>query len=373
MLLPPTHCNSSLSVMKFFKVDINTAAPLDTEAAILLIYTGGTIGMVSDKQNESLVPFDFSEVIHRVPEMRQFNVFMTVLSLDPPIDSSNIGVEHWIKLAQVINVNYAQYDGFVILHGTDTMAYSASALSFLLENLGKPVIFTGAQVPIGRLRTDARRNLITALEIASAHALGKTLVPEVCIYFNTVLLRGNRATKVESRHFNAFHSGKYDPLALAGIEIEFNRNAIMPVPVAPLVVHEHLENSVAILKLFPGIPPLVVEAILNAKGLKGLVLETFGAGNAPSYPWFLKLLKKAINKGITILNVSQCEEGEVRQGEYETSMHLKEMGVVGGTDISTEAAVTKLMFVLAQNLSLEETRKMLQVNLRGEISGIIYG
>jgi len=358
--------------MKFFKVDINTAAPRDTDASILIIYTGGTIGMVSDKQNESLVPFDFSEVIHRVPEMRQFNVFMTVLSLDPPIDSSNIGVEHWIKLAQVIQVNYAQYDGFVILHGTDTMAYSASALSFLLENLAKPVIFTGAQVPIGRLRTDARRNLITALEIASAHRMGKPLVPEVCIYFNTVLLRGNRSTKVESRHFNAFHSGKYAPLAMAGIDIEYNTKVILPTPSEPLRLFEELESRIAILKIFPGISAMVVESILNAKGLRGVVLETFGAGNAPTYPWFLKLLKKAISKGITVLNVSQCEEGEVRQGEYETSRYLKEMGVIGGTDISTEAAVTKLMFVLAQNLPLEESRKMLQENLRGEISGFYY-
>ncbi|MFC6999464.1 asparaginase [Rufibacter roseus] len=359
--------------MKFFKVDINTAAPRDTEASILIIYTGGTIGMVSDKQDESLVPFDFSEVIHRVPEMRQFKVLMTVLSLDPPIDSSNIGVEHWIKLAQVIQVNYHQYDGFVILHGTDTMAYSASALSFLLENLGKPVIFTGAQVPIGRLRTDARRNLITALEIASAHRMGKPLVPEVCIYFNTVLLRGNRSTKVESRHFNAFHSGKYAPLAKAGIDIEFNEGVVLPPPSGPLRVHQELESQVAILKIFPGISPVLVQSILNAPGLKGLVMETFGAGNAPTYPWFLDLLRDAIDRGITILNVSQCEEGEVRQGEYETSKYLKEMGVIGGTDISTEAAVTKLMFILAQGLPIEETRQLLQENLRGEISGHKYG
>ncbi|AKQ45719.1 1-alkyl-2-acetylglycerophosphocholine esterase [Rufibacter radiotolerans] len=354
--------------MKFLKVNINTAAPRDPEASILLIYTGGTIGMVSDKQDEHLVPFDFSEVIHRVPEMRQFKVMLTVLSLDPPIDSSNIGVEHWVKLAQVIQVNYQEYDGFVILHGTDTMAYSASALSFLLENLGKPVIFTGAQVPIGRMRTDARRNLITALEIASAHRMGKPLVPEVCIFFNTLLLRGNRSTKVESRHFNAFHSGKYAPLAKAGIDIEYNQTVILDPPAGPLRVYGELESQVAVLKLFPGINEAVVKAILNAKGLKGLVLETFGAGNAPTYPWFLKLLRDAVKRGLTILNVSQCEEGEVNQGQYETSKYLKDMGVIGGSDLSTEAAVTKLMFVLAQNLSKEEIAEALQNDLRGELT-----
>ncbi|WP_207429908.1 asparaginase [Sabulibacter ruber] len=354
--------------MKFLKVNINTAAPRDPEASILLIYTGGTIGMVSDKEDQHLVPFDFSEVIHRVPEMRQFKVMLTVLSQDPPIDSSNVGVDHWIRLAQIIQVNYQEYDGFVILHGTDTMAYSASALSFLLENLEKPVIFTGAQVPIGRMRTDARRNLITALEIASAHRMGKTLVPEVSIFFNTVLLRGNRSTKVESRHFNAFHSGKYPQLAKAGIDIEYNPPAILPAPTRPLHVYQELESQVAIIKLFPGISPTLIKAILEAEGLKGVVLETFGAGNAPTYPWFLALLREAIDRGITILNVSQCEEGEVHQGQYETSMYLKEMGVVGGYDLSTEAAVTKLMFVLAQNLSKEKIAEVLQTDLRGEMT-----
>ena len=354
--------------MKFFKVNINTAAPRNPEASILLIYTGGTIGMVSDKQDDHLVPFDFSEVIHRVPEIRQFKVMLTVLSLDPPIDSSNIGVEHWVKLAQIIQVNYEEYDGFVVLHGTDTMAYSASALSFLLENLSKPIIFTGAQVPIGRMRTDARRNLITALEIASAHLKGKPLVPEVCIFFNTQLLRGNRATKVESRMFNAFHSGKFPPLAHVGIDIEYNQTQIKPIAEEPLKVYQKLEEQVAVLKLFPGITPAVVKAVLQSDGLKGLVLETFGSGNAPTYPWFLELLREAVGRGIVILNVTQCEEGEVRQGQYETSLYLREMGVVGGTDMTTEAAITKLMFVLGQNLPVEETKKQLQTNIRGELT-----
>lgn len=334
----------------------------------MLIYTGGTIGMVSDKEDHHLVPFDFSEVIHRVPEIRQFKVMLTVLSLDPPIDSSNVGVEHWVKLAQVIQVNYHEYDGFVILHGTDTMAYSASALSFLLENLGKPVIFTGAQVPIGRMRTDARRNIITALEIASAHRKGRALVPEVSIFFNTVLLRGNRSTKVESRHFNAFHSGKYPQLAKAGIDIEYNNSVILPAPSQSLRIYQELESQVAVMKLFPGINQSLVEAMLKAEGLKGLVLETFGAGNAPTYPWFLKLLREAVDRGITILNVSQCEEGEVHQGQYETSLYLKEMGVIGGSDISTEAAITKMMFVLAQEVPHPEKVRMLEMDLRGEMT-----
>ncbi len=355
--------------MNYTKVDILTAAPQHPQAKVLLLYTGGTIGMVYDESGKHLIPFDFEQIIAKVPELQQFNIMLTVLSLNEPIDSSNISIAHWLELAHIIEEHYNFYDGFVILHGTDTMAYSASALSFLLENLAKPVIFTGAQVPIGKIRTDAKENLISALEIAAAGgAEGKSLVPEVAVYFNNVLLRGNRSKKVESSHFDAFKSGNYPALAIAGIELEFEPSHILPKPDKAFKVHQKLDNRVAVLKLFPGISELVVRSILNNAGLRGLVLETYGAGNAPTEHWFLELLRDALQNGLIILNVSQCDEGNVNQGLYETSRYLEEMGVIGGADITTEAAITKLMFVLGQKLSLEESKSMLRRNLRGEIT-----
>lgn len=355
--------------MNYTKVDILTAAPQHPQARVLLLYTGGTIGMVYDESGKHLIPFDFEQIIAKVPELQQFNIMLTVLSLNEPIDSSNISIAHWLELAHIIEEHYAFYDGFVILHGTDTMAYTASALSFLLENLAKPVIITGAQVPIGKIRTDAKENLITALEIAAAGgAEGKILVPEVAIYFDNVLLRGNRSKKVESSHFDAFKSGNYPPLAIAGIDLEFEQSHILPKPEKALKVHQRLDNRLAILKLFPGISELVVSCILRNTGLKGLVLETYGAGNAPTEKWFLDLLRDAMQNGLLILNVSQCDEGNVNQGLYETSRYLEEMGVIGGADITTEAAITKLMFVLGLDLPTEQTRKLLKENLRGEIS-----
>ncbi|WP_439882255.1 asparaginase [Pontibacter sp. MBLB2868] len=354
--------------MKVVKVDIDTATPLDPEASILIIYTGGTVGMVFDKVEKHLVPFNFSQILDHVPEISQFDYLLTVMSIEPAIDSSNVAMADWLMLAALIEENYGQYDGFVILHGTDTMAYSASALSFLLENLQKPVIFTGAQVPIGRLRTDARENLITALQIAATKQNGKSMVPEVCIYFRNLLLRGNRAKKVESSHFDAFKSDNYPPLAETGIDIEYSYEDILPHPVHSLRVHKQMSDKVAILKLFPGITQAVVQSILQAPGLQGIVLETFGSGNAPSTPWFLDLLQDALDRGVHILNVSQCDEGRVIQGQYETSTHLLQMGVIGGADITTEAAITKLMFVLGQGLDHEQTQTQLCQNLRGEIT-----
>jgi L-asparaginase len=350
--------------MKVVKVDIDTATPKHPEASILIIYTGGTVGMVYDKEEEHLVPFNFSQILNHVPEISQFNYLLTVLSIEPAIDSSNVSVKDWLMLANLIAEHYDAYDGFVVLHGTDTMAYSASALSFLLENLQKPVIFTGAQVPIGRLRTDARENLITALQIAATKQSGKSMVPEVCIYFRNLLLRGNRAKKVESSHFDAFKSDNYPPLAETGIDIEY----ILLHAAADLKVHKQMSDEVAILKLFPGITKQVVQSILQAPDIKGIVLETFGSGNAPSVPWFLELLHEAIDRGLLILNVSQCDEGRVIQGQYETSKYLLNMGVIGGADITTEAAVTKLMFVLGLGLNIEQSKTLLCQNLRGEIT-----
>jgi len=355
--------------MEVVKVDIDTAAPQHPEAAILIIYTGGTVGMVFDEAARHLVPFNFSQIVDHVPELRQFNYLLTVLSLEPAIDSSNVSVEDWLLLARLIGENYARYDGFVVLHGTDTMAYSASALSYLLENLQKPVIFTGAQVPIGRIRTDARENLITALQIAATkNKEGKSMVPEVCIYFRNLLLRGNRSKKVESSHFDAFKSGNYPPLAETGIDIDYKQEYMLAHPRAPFKVHQHLDNRVAVLKLFPGISPEVVRSVLQAPGLRGVVMETFGSGNAPTSAWFLDLLQAAVDRGVYIVNVSQCDEGRVDQGRYETSKYLLNMGTLGGADITTEAAITKLMYVLGLGLDEEQTRDLLQRNLRGEIS-----
>ncbi|WP_261990346.1 type I asparaginase [Hymenobacter sp. BT188] len=350
-------------------VDIQTAAhDGQVSASILVLYTGGTVGMAYNKRGE-LAPMRFRQVSKLMPELRHLRMRVSVLSLPHPIDSSNVTVADWALMATIIGDLYEQYDGFVVLHGTDTMAYSASALSYLLENLAKPVVLTGAQVPVGRIRTDARRNFITALDIAAArHPDGSARVPEVSLFFNTLLLRGTRAKKVESQHFAAFKSENLPPLVKAGIHLDFNDAIIRPLPTAPLHVHTHLDESVAILKLFPGITEKVVGAILGVEGLRGCILETYGSGNAPTQPWFLSCLETAQARGIHVLNVSQCEEGRVEQGRYETSASLLARGVLGGDDITTEAAITKLMFVLGQKKSPPETIRLLTSNLRGEIT-----
>jgi L-asparaginase len=353
--------------MNLKRISIQGPASHKTKGKVLIIYTGGTFGMTYDAAGV-LVPFDFSLILEQLPTLKNLSLELTVISFENPIDSSNISPEHWGILGNIIFENYDSHDGFVVLHGTDTMAYTASALSFMLEGLAKPVIFTGAQLPITEPRSDARENLITALEIASAKKDGKPLVPEVCIYFDYELLRGNRSKKVESMQFDAFDSGNYPPLAKAGVKIDYNFSVIRKVNgQSKLSLRRKMDPSVSILKLFPGIPDSTVNAILNTNGLKAVILETYGSGNAPTQARLLGALKKAIDEKIIIVNISQCPGGMVTQGRYETSRELQTIGVIGGADMTTEAAVTKLMVLLGE-FGVEETRKLISKSLAGELS-----
>jgi L-asparaginase len=337
--------------------------------AILLIYTGGTIGMVQDPKNGTLKPFDLKKIMRQIPEINGMGYHIEAVGFDPPIDSSEIDTETWISMARIIEEKYQLFDGFVVLHGTDTMAYSASALSFMLENLAKPVIFTGAQLPIGALRTDGKENLITSIVIAGAREYGQPVVPEVCIYFENKLFRGNRTTKVNAEQFNAFQSANYPHLASAGVHLVYHREYVMnPGKFRELKVHKKLDNNIAILKLFPGLTPQIMDAQLGYEGLRGVVLESYGAGNAPTKPWFLDRIKQSVNQGIIFLNVTQCSMGSVEMGMYETSRHLLNAGVISGYDITTEAATAKLMVLLAQNKKNEEVKMLLNKSLKGEIT-----
>ena len=317
----------------------------------------------------SLVPFNFGQILEKIPILSNMNIAITVISFPEPIDSSNVSMKHWTDMAYIIYENYDSYDGFVVLHGTDTMAYSASMMSYMLQGLNKPVIFTGAQLPISAMRSDARENLMTALEIATAKINGKPIVPEVCIFFNHMLLRGNRSKKVQSVHFDAFESENYPSLAEAGIVIDYNTSVIRPLESQKKLTNRNkLDNRVMILKLFPGITSQIMDACFDIPDLKGVVLETYGSGNSPSESWFMNSLERAIKKGLIILNVSQCNGGRVIQGRYETSKELLSVGVISGADITTEAAVTKLMFLLGQEKSMDAVRQKLTIPLAGEMT-----
>lgn len=337
--------------------------------SVLLIFTGGTISMTADPETGALRPADFDSVEKLMPELKEMGIRIAGVPLLPLVDSSDISPEVWERIALTIEEHYDNYDGFVVLHGTDTMSYSASALSFMLTGLTKPVIFTGSQIPIGVLRTDAKENLITAIEIASAKKDGKAVVPEVCVFFEDKLFRANRTTKQTSEHFSAFRSFNYPPLAEVGVHIKFlNHNINQAVENAKLRVRTKTDRNIAILKIFPGITENTVNGILNIEGLKAVILETFGAGNAPRGDWFYQALKKATSKGIIIVNKSQCSTGTVEMGLYETSLNLLNAGVISGYDSTTEALVAKLMYLLGENGDRERVKAQMEKNLCGEMT-----
>jgi L-asparaginase len=341
---------------------------IDYNASVLLIYTGGTIGMIEDPDTGTLKPYDFHHLKKYVPELNRLKFNIESIPFEQPIDSADMSPEQWKKLVWIIEANYHRYDGFVILHGTDTMAFSASALSFMLENLNKPVIFTGSQLPIGKIRTDGKENLITALEIAvEKDADGRAVVQEVCIFFQNLLMRGNRTTKINAAYFKAFNSFNFPALAQAGTTIDYRYDLLYHPPrnCTPKF-HSSLNPNVAIVKIFPGISADVLRAMIEIPHLKGIVLETYGAGNSSSEKWFMGIIEEAINKGIVVVNVTQCASGSVDLYRYESGKLMKDLGVISGYDITTEAAVAKLMFLFGLDLDRKEVKRFMKVSLVGE-------
>ncbi|WP_044204352.1 asparaginase [Flammeovirga sp. OC4] len=351
-------------------VNINSTGPKTSDTSILILYTGGTIGMDRHPVNGSLTPFDFEKIIDAVPELKGFDFELTVISLDPLIDSSDITPDHWIQLGNLMEYFYEDFDGFVILHGTDTMAYTASALSFMLDGVHKPIILTGSQLPIGEKRTDARENLMSALEMCSARdANGEMLIQEVCICFNSKLLRGNRAKKSQNFNFTAFRSYNYPSLAEAGIFIEYKKEMFWKDPISdPVRSMKKIDANVIVLKIFPGMPKDFIIQMLKNRKLQGVVLETYGSGNVPTSDWFIELLQETIKRGVVVVNISQCTGGMVMQGHYATSTKLNEIGVLSGKDMTTEASVTKLMCLLTKYKDVNRVKELVGIPLKGELT-----
>ena len=344
--------------------------PFD-KSSVLLIYTGGTIGMKEDPKTQALTPFDFSQILQEVPELRKFSSKIDSYTFDPLIDSSDVEPTMWVQLAKLIRDRYDDYAGFIVLHGTDTMAYSAAALSFMLDHLRKPVIFTGSQLPIGSLRTDGKENLISAVEIATAHDHhGNAIVPEVCIYFNSQLLRGNRACKVNSTSFDAFRSPNWPALADAGINIRYHEHAIHYPSILEraLEIKTKLDTRVAILKIHPGITEQVARNVLLGAGIRAVILETYGSGNAISKPWFTDIVKESAESGRILLNITQCLAGEVNMNLYATGKALADSGVVSGGDMTTEGALAKLFVLMGEYTDNDKVKSLLGKNLKGEMT-----
>ena len=341
-----------------------------TDSKVLIIYTGGTIGMREDPVDGALRPFNFDRLTRDVPELSKFALKIDTMQLDPLIDSSDVEPSLWVKLATIVRDNYHSYDGFVVLHGTDTMAYSASALSFMLEGLSKPVVFTGSQLPIGVPRTDGRENLISSVEIAaSREADGSATVPEVCIFFGSELMRGNRTTKFSAESFDAFLRPNCPPLAKSGISIRYNRDVILKAQQgAQLSVNLDLDTRVSILKVHPGITQQIARLVLCSPGIRAVILETYGSGNAISKDWFTDIVKDAVAMGKIVLNVTQCGSGAVNMGLYATGRALKDSGVISGYDSTTEAALSKLFVLMGKTQDNQVVKTLLEDNLRGEIS-----
>ncbi|MEZ3519203.1 MAG: asparaginase [Muribaculaceae bacterium] len=345
-------------------------APDASQPRILIIYTGGTIGMIENAETRALEPFNFDHLIENVPKIKLLDIEIESVEFSNPIDSSSMNPLHWQSIAKVIEDNYTKFDGFVVLHGTDTMAYTASALSFMLENLDKPVIITGSQLPIGDVRTDGEENLITALQVASARDTdGSAMVREVAILFEDFLWRGNRSTKHSSDNFCAFSSNNFPALASFGLGIHFNRDVLRRhKPEGKLKVHYKFDTNVMVMDLFPGIQENVVRHMFNTPGIRGIVLKSFGSGNGPSDPWFISALSEAISRGIVIINISQCSNGSVMPGLYSAGLGISQAGVISGHDLTAEASITKLMHLLGTEESAERVVELMSRSLCGEMT-----